>query len=427
MDATPVHPHLGEKLRNIGIVGAGQAGLQLGFMLLAKGYPVTVYSERSPEQIFNARLATTAAQFGRASSYERELGIDFWNPRGGHVLAGADLDVCPEPGQRAISVRGRISAPGFAMDGRAKYARWLSEFERRGGNVVLGSVDMEALEQFALKHELVLVSTGRNSFTQLFERDAARSPHTRPQRHLAAMIVEGMKPLYESSFPALKFVLTPGHGEYFAMPFHDRMRGPLYSLLFEAVPGGDMDRFGGVTSAREAMERARGIAHDYSPWIGERMQHAYVVDESSWLTGAFTPTVRKPVGTLPSSRRVMGLGDAVILNDPVAGQGLNCASKMAHHVGVAILARAGEPFTAQWMHETFERFWDTDGQYITAFSNMLLQPPPPHLQQLLGAASQDAAVAEMFFSNFAEPQDFWPWIMSPAETEAQVQRVARRA
>src|SRR4051812_20214293 len=119
-------------MRNIGIIGAGQAGLQLGFMLLAKDYSVTLYSDRSAEQIFNARLSATAAQFGRPSRYERELGIDFWNP-GGHVLAGGDLDVCPAPGQRAISVRGRISTPGFAVDGRVKYARWLAEFGRRGG------------------------------------------------------------------------------------------------------------------------------------------------------------------------------------------------------------------------------------------------------------------------------------------------------
>jgi hypothetical protein len=41
--------------------------LQLGFMLLEKAYSVTVYSDRSAEQVFNARLASTAAQFGRAS------------------------------------------------------------------------------------------------------------------------------------------------------------------------------------------------------------------------------------------------------------------------------------------------------------------------------------------------------------------------
>jgi 2-polyprenyl-6-methoxyphenol hydroxylase-like FAD-dependent oxidoreductase len=406
-------------MRNIGIVGAGQAGLQLGFMLLEKGYAVTMYSDRTAEQIFNANLVTTAAQFGRASFYQRELGIDFWDPQG-HVLAGGDFDVCAEPGQRALSVRGRISTPGFAVDSRAKYARWLAEFERRGGAVIVGTVGAEALEACSAKHELVLVSTGRNSFTQLFARDAERSPHSQPARNLAAMIVEGMKPLYESSFSALKFVLTPGHGEYFSMPFLDRIRGPLYCLLFEAIPGGGMDRFLGAGSGRELMEIARGVVRDYSPWLADRLANARVVDENSWLVGGLTPTVRKPVGTLPSGRQVMGLGDAVILNDPIAGQGLNCASKMAHHVGEAIIAHGGQAFTAEWMHETFERFWQSDGQYITGFTNMLLQPPPPHVQQLLGVASQVAPVADMFFSNFAEPQDFWPWILSPEATAAHV-------
>jgi 2-polyprenyl-6-methoxyphenol hydroxylase-like FAD-dependent oxidoreductase len=413
-------------MRDIGIIGAGQAGLQLGFMLLQKGYGVTVYSDRTAEQIFNARLTSTAAQFGRASSYERELGIDFLDPKG-HVLAGGDLDVCPAPGQRALSVRGRISTPGFSQDGRAKYARWLSEFERRGGGVVVKPVDPEALEAIATKHELVLVSTGRNSFPQLFERDSERSPHIKPQRNLAAMIVEGMEPIHETAFPALKFILTPGHGEYFSMPFHDRLRGPLHCLLFEAVPGGAMDRFRGATDRHALMERARGIVRDYSPWIADRLKHTRVVDESSWLTGGFTPTVRKPVGTLPSGRPVMGLGDAVVLNDPVAGQGLNCAAKMAHHVGEAIVERGAKPFTAGWMRDTFEQFWHSDAQYITAFSNMLLEPPPPHVQQLLGAATEVPAVGDMFFGNFAEPQNFWPWIMSPAATEAHVQRMSGAA
>jgi 2-polyprenyl-6-methoxyphenol hydroxylase-like FAD-dependent oxidoreductase len=411
-------------MRDVGIIGAGQAGLQLGFMLLEKAYSVTVYSDRSAEQVFNARLASTAAQFGRASGYERALGLDFLDPKD-HVLAGADLDVCPAPGQRALSVRGRMSTPGFAMDGRAKYARWLAEFERRGGRVVVGAVDAgAALEEIAAKHELVLVSSGRNSFTRLFERDAGRSAHAKPQRNLTAMIVGGLEPLYDSSFPALKFVLTPGHGEYFSMPYHDRIRGPLHALLFEAIPGGPMDRFAGVTDGPELMERARALVRDYSPWIEDRMRHAYVVDESSWLSGSFTPTVRKPVATLPSGRQVMGLGDTVILNDPIAGQGLNCAAKMAHHVGKAILAHGREAFTAGWMRETFERFWHSEGQYITMFTNMLLEPPAPHVQQLLGAATEVPAVADMFFSNFAEPQDFWPWIMSPADTEAQVRRVS---
>jgi hypothetical protein len=44
----------------------------------------------------------------------------------------------------------------------------------------------------------------------------------------------------------------------------------------------------------------------------------------------------------------------------------------------------------------------------------------------MGAASQVPAVADMFFSNFAEPQDFWPWILSPEETEARIGRLSGR-
>lgn len=410
-------------MRNIGIIGAGQAGLQLGFMLLAKGYSVTLYSDRTPEQIFNAKLMAVAYLFGRAYGYEQELGLGFWDRRG-HFAAGGDLNVCPAPGQRALTVQGRFFSPGMALDLRAKYAHWLAEFERRGGAVVIDDVHEEELDALARLHDLVLVSTGRNSFTHLFETDVARSPHTRPPRHLTAMIVRGMKPLPDTPFPALKFVLTPGHGEFFSMPYHDRLRGPLYSLLIEAIPGQGMDRFWGLTTAREVMARTRELLHDYAPWLDERVKDAAIVDESSWHCGAYTPTVRTPVGTLSSGRQVMGLGDAVILNDPIAGQGLNCAAKMAHHVGQAILAHGAEPFTADWMRQTFESFWRDEGQYITAFTNMLLQPPPPHMQQFLGAASQVPALADTFFDNFAEPPRFWPWIVSPAETQALIQRLS---
>jgi 2-polyprenyl-6-methoxyphenol hydroxylase-like FAD-dependent oxidoreductase len=412
-------------MRNIGVIGAGQAGFLVAFELLSKGYPVTVYSDRTPEQIFNSRLSATTYLFGRAYGYERELGLHFWEGQG-ESAQGGDLDVCMAPGQRALNVTGRIASHGMALDLRAKYARWLAEFERRGGTVVIGDVDLGALDELAPRHDLVLVTTGRNSFTQLFERDAERSRHEWPPRHLTAMIVSGMKPLPDTPYPALKFVMTPGHGEYFSMPYHDRLRGPQLAILIEAIPGRGLDRFGGVTSRREVMDRVRGLIHDFSPWLDERVKEASIVDDSSWLSGAFTPSVREVVGRLPSGREVMGLGDAVLLNDPVAGQGLNCASKMAHHVTGAILTHGAQPFTADWMRDTFERFWLEEGQYITAFTDMLLEPPPPHVQQLLGASTRVPALADAFFDNFGEPQRFWPWITSPAQTEAFIQEMSGR-
>lgn len=408
-------------MRNIGIIGAGQAGLLLAFTLRAKGYAVTLYSDRTPEQIFNARLSATTYLFGRGYQYERELGLDFWGGQGEYPVGG-DLDVCAAPGQRVLRVQGRMRSPGMAIDLRVKHARWLAELERRGGTVVVQDINLEALDALSARHDLMLVTTGRNSFTQLFERDAERSQHSRPPRNLTAMIVGGMKPWHETPFSALKFILTPGHGEYFSMPYHDRVRGPMLSILIEAIPGQGLDRFVGVTQAREVWARTKELVHDFSPWLEDRLEGGTIFDESSWLVGSFTPTVRKPVGRLPSGRAVMGLGDAVLLNDPVAGQGLNCASKAAHALSEAILAHGDRPFTEDWMRETSEHFWRTEGQYITAFTNMLLQAPPPHIQQFLGAASQVPALADTFFSNFAEPQDFWPWIASPAETEALIQQ-----
>ncbi|MGH7963668.1 MAG: oxidoreductase, partial [Candidatus Binatia bacterium] len=40
-------------MRRIAIVGSGQGGLQLGIGLLAQGYHVTLYSDRTAEQWLN--------------------------------------------------------------------------------------------------------------------------------------------------------------------------------------------------------------------------------------------------------------------------------------------------------------------------------------------------------------------------------------
>jgi hypothetical protein len=100
---------------------------------------------------------------------------------------------------------------------------------------------------------------------------------------------------------------------------------------------------------------------------------------------------------------------------------------MAHHVGQALLAHGDAPFTADWMRQTFDGFWNSDAQYITGFTNMLLQPPPPHVQQYLGAATQVPALADAFFDNFGEPQRFWPWITSPEQTAAVIQKASTAA
>ena len=50
----------------------------------------------------------------------------------------------------------------------------------------------------------------------------------------------------------------------------------------------------------------------------------------------------------------------------------------------AILARGDQAFTADWMQQTFERFWDY-ASAVVDWTNSMLLPPPPHLLQLLQA------------------------------------------
>jgi 2-polyprenyl-6-methoxyphenol hydroxylase-like FAD-dependent oxidoreductase len=310
------------------------------------------------------------------------------------------------------------------VDLRLKFSRWLTEFAQRGGKVVIRSLNLEELDALASRHDLVLVASGKGNISRLFPRDEERSVHTAPRRNIAAMTLSGVKPWPETPFPVLKFILTAMEGEIFWMPFHDRFRGPSMCLLVEAQPGRELDCLSRVSSGEELVQRVKALAHRFAPWTDEVLKDATLVDETAWLTGAITPVVREPVARMPSGGRVMGLGDAVLLNDPVAGQGLNSASKMAHFVTQAILAHGQKPFTEEWMREVFSGFWEQEGRAIATFSNMLLETPPPHVQQVLGAASQVPAIADAFFDNFTEPQRFWPWIGDPAEAQAFIQRMS---
>ena len=59
-------------MKNIGIVGSGIAGLQLGLFLQKHGIDATIYSDRSPEQIRASRLFNFVVRFDQTCERERE-------------------------------------------------------------------------------------------------------------------------------------------------------------------------------------------------------------------------------------------------------------------------------------------------------------------------------------------------------------------
>ncbi|MEW2113687.1 styrene monooxygenase/indole monooxygenase family protein [Streptomyces sp. NPDC005474] len=406
-------------MRKITIIGAGQAGLQLGIGLLDAGYDVTLVTNRTGQQIRDGRIMSSQCMFGTAQAHERALGLDFWSSSCPPV-EGIAFTVPDGSGGKAFSWSSRLDAAARSVDQRVKMPVWLEQFEERGGKVELREADGEDLEFYARESDLVIIAAGKGEIAGLFERDAQRSTYDKPQRALALTYVTGMTPREEHS--AVAFNLVPGVGEYFTFPALTTS-GPCDIMVFEGIPGGPLDCWGDVTTPEQHLERSRELLAAHLPWEAERCRDIQLTDAGGVLAGRFPPTVRKPVGRLPSGALVLGVADVVVLNDPITGQGSNNAGKCAASYLASILEHGDRPFDGAFMQETFERYWDY-AQYVATWTNALLAAPPEHVLRLLGAAATSPRVARRFANGFDDPRDFFHWFMDPASAEKYLAAVA---
>jgi hypothetical protein len=117
------------------------------------------------------------------------------------------------------------------------------------------------------------------------------------------------------------------------------------------------------------------------------------------------------VATLPSGAKVLGMADAVCLNDPITGQGSNNASKAARIYLDRIVAHPGA-FDEAWMQATFEVYWDY-AQWVVGWTNALLLPPAPHVLEIMGTAGAIPKLARRIANGFNDPLDFFPWFADP--------------
>ena len=132
-----------------------------------------------------------------------------------------------------------------------------------------------------------------------------------------------------------------------------------------------------MTSGEQLVARIKEVMRDLFPWDADWAEPFKLADPNGWLVGAITPTVRDPVGKLPSGRLVTGVGDTLIALDPIGGQGANNGTRMARHLVNAVNAHGDGPFDAAWMTRAFESFWEEDGRHTVQFNNLLLEPMTP--------------------------------------------------
>jgi 2-polyprenyl-6-methoxyphenol hydroxylase-like FAD-dependent oxidoreductase len=412
--------------RRFAVIGSGIAGLLTAHGLRRLGHEVTLFSDRTPEQwLHEARPTGTAARFEPAMAYERELGLAHWEAKAPKIV-GAHLVYCPKPNNRLATMTGRQDKPGVAIDVRLQSHRWMHDLEAAGGRVVIESVSVERLDAIAAEHDLTIVAAGKSDLTRLFERDPVRSVYSEPRRNVAMVIVKG--PSFSSEdipFIAVKNNILEGFGEAVWIPYFHRDVGPCWNLIFEAKPGSPMDVFQGAKTGQEALGLARRIIDTLVPWDAAWAKGMELADEQGWLVGRVTPTVRKPVGRLPSGRIVTCVGDTAAHFDPLAAQGANNGTKMAKHLVERVAKHGDGAFDEAWMTETFDLFWEDEGRPAYELTNLMLESMTRAGQMLLVAqygsngvrGDGKQKIADTFAAGFADPR-----ILVPVLTDVNAAR-----
>ncbi|NIJ09906.1 2-polyprenyl-6-methoxyphenol hydroxylase-like FAD-dependent oxidoreductase [Saccharomonospora amisosensis] len=398
-------------MEGIGIVGAGVAGLHLGLLLRGHGVPVTIYSDRTAEQLAGGRIPNTVAHHHATVERERLLGVDHWDIEeygyfGHHHYIGG-----PQP----LRFPGFFAAPSRALDYRIYLPRLLSDFVERGGEFEVRPVQAVDVEELSQRHDLVVIATGRGSMGAMFPRRADKSPYDTPQRKLCGGLYEGVA---HSEPKGVTMSISPGHGELLAIPMYS-FAGHVTALLFEAVPGGEFEV---LTATRYDDDPATfeklvlKTISEHHPTIFERIDPAAfrLTGPQDLLQGAVVPSVREDYTRLPNGRYVVAVGDVHTVVDPVIGQGANSASYSAWELGQTILE--DQNFDERFCKKVARRREDRV-HAVSDWTNLMIRtPPPPHLLELLGAMSQNQAIADTFTDNFSYPERQWDILATPERT-----------
>ena len=398
-------------MADIGIIGSGIAGLQLGLALHQKGVAATIYSERTPEQQLACQLSNMVARNGCTRERERQLGVNYWDsPR--HDMPRLSVCVRGTP----LAFVGDMGAPAQAVDMRMYWARLLEEFSTRGGRVVFRTFLTEELEALAGQHDLLVVASGRSTLSSIFPRVPGHSPFTTPQRLCVGGLFRGIR---YSEPRALEVISTPGSGEILVVPFQS-FEPDLTGIGILIASGGKFETLRHLRhkdDPRGFMAAVLDLLREHAPAVYERVDPRTfdLARPQDIGYAAITPTVRRGFVELSNGRHALALGDAHIVIDPITGQGANNASFAAAVLCEAICRADG--FDRAFC-ERVERAICAYVIPVSDASNARLQPPSPHFRALLGGAARDRELADFYAVGYNHPDRFWAIASSPEQTAA---------
>lgn len=402
----------------IGIVGAGISGLHLTLRLQQIGVETVLYAERGPDEIAKGRPSNLVVRFGHTRERERLLGVAHWD-RPDVDIHGINVAAETTP---PLGFFGTLSKAASGVDFRVYLPRLIHDYVERGGRFEVLAPDAAAIDRLAERHDLVVVATGRRAIRELFPKDAARSPYSGPQRAICAGLYHGIAP---SDPPWVHFQMMPEAGEIFATRLVS-LDGLIHGMVIEALPGGPLEPMSQLNYDEAPAEFERTLLKllaEHAPPLRERINAAEfgLARPIDLLQGGITPTVRGGWAQLSGGRYALALGDAWVLNDPIAGQGANLGSACAF--ALAELISAGGPFDEQFCRRAERELWRL-AEPVVSWSNAALEPPPEHVLDIMRAATADRRVADAFIDNFNDPAAMWESMSSPDNTTTWLNRLS---
>ena len=407
-------------MTSIGIVGAGVAGLHLGLHLRQQDLDVTIYTNRTAEQVAEGRVMNSVAHMSATIEIEHELGIGDW--------PGTDAEYSYHHHYNGWGDERRFSGvfekPARIIDYRIYLPALMAEFESRGGDLVIRDLSVAEIEQLTEQHDLVVVSTGKGEIGALFPRRQDKSPYTTPPRKLAVGFWKGVAPREPRG---VEISVVPPAGELLTLPMWS-FSGPVHALLFESVAGGPQEaltdqRYEEDPAAYRALTLR--VLEEFHPTVFERVNPAEFELQSGArdiLQGAVTPVLREDYVLLPNGRFLLALGDVHMTVDPVQAQGANSATYSAKVVADTI--RDDKVFDERFMKKVARRRAERLEASNDWVNTMIQWPPAPQIPELFTEMVHNRALADRYTENFNYPIRQIDLLGSPERVAAAVRETS---
>jgi 2-polyprenyl-6-methoxyphenol hydroxylase-like FAD-dependent oxidoreductase len=407
--------------RHIGIVGAGIAGLHLALYLQKHGVDATLITDRAPEDYRTIRLLNTVAHHHVTIAREDYLGVNHWKDPKDHYYYHDHAFNFPEP----IKFRGYFSKASRAVDYRIYLPALMEDFQHRGGKIEYRRIEESDIGPLVARFDLLVVAAGKGPLGQLFAYKPEQTPYSQPQRRLCVGLYTGVR---QPDPMNVTLSVSPGHGEMIVIPTIT-FSGVANALLMENVPGGDMEELATISYEKDRQHFLRVLLdklEKHHPTTYDRIDTARfdLAQPTDLLQGGIVPTVRNTVVEFEGGKCALALGDVHSVVDPMMGQGANVASYAAFVVGEEIVN--SDVLDARFCEKVDLKRQD---RVLAAsrWTNLMLQPPSEALGMLIGAMSQNQALADEFTENFNYPDYQWDRVSSPERIHAWVGRMSAPA